>query len=85
MRMRNFTSIQHTIARPYITNLLGAYASEGLCSPTGSPQQPSAYAVPLTHCTDVPWQGFNDQEIVALSGAHALGRCHTDRSGYVSA
>lgn len=26
-------------------------------------------------------QGFNDQEIVALSGAHALGRCHTDRSG----
>ncbi|KAK9807871.1 hypothetical protein WJX72_011750 [[Myrmecia] bisecta] len=28
--------------------------------------------------------GFNDQEIVALSGAHALGRCHTDRSGYVN-
>jgi cytochrome c peroxidase len=26
--------------------------------------------------------GFNDQEMVALSGAHALGRCHTDRSGY---
>jgi len=26
--------------------------------------------------------GFNDQEIVALSGAHALGRAHTDRSGY---
>ncbi|KAF8658276.1 hypothetical protein AX16_002052 [Volvariella volvacea WC 439] len=26
--------------------------------------------------------GFNDQEIVALSGAHALGRCHRDRSGY---
>lgn len=22
------------------------------------------------------------QEIVALSGAHALGRCHTDRSGF---
>lgn len=21
--------------------------------------------------------GFNDQEIVALSGAHAMGRCHT--------
>jgi len=28
--------------------------------------------------------GFNDQEIVALSGAHALGRCHPDRSGFVS-
>lgn len=26
--------------------------------------------------------GFNDREIVALSGAHALGRCHKDRSGY---
>ncbi|KFH45785.1 Cytochrome c peroxidase-like protein [Hapsidospora chrysogenum ATCC 11550] len=26
--------------------------------------------------------GFNDQEIVALSGAHALGRTHADRSGY---
>lgn len=26
--------------------------------------------------------GFNDQETVALIGAHALGRCHTDRSGY---
>jgi cytochrome c peroxidase len=26
--------------------------------------------------------GFNDQEIVALSGAHALGRCHGDRSGF---
>ncbi|KAI0968127.1 peroxiredoxin [Xylaria arbuscula] len=26
--------------------------------------------------------GFNDQEIVALSGAHNLGRCHIDRSGF---
>lgn len=26
--------------------------------------------------------GFNDREIVALSGAHCLGRCHTDRSGF---
>jgi cytochrome c peroxidase len=26
--------------------------------------------------------GFNDQEIVALSGAHSLGRCHTTRSGF---
>jgi len=26
--------------------------------------------------------GFFDREIVALSGTHALGRCHTDRSGY---
>lgn len=26
--------------------------------------------------------GFSDKEIVALLGAHAMGRCHTDRSGY---
>ncbi|KAF8320800.1 heme peroxidase [Clavulina sp. PMI_390] len=26
--------------------------------------------------------GFNDQEIVALIGAHAIGRCHPDRSGF---
>ncbi|KAK7181505.1 heme peroxidase [Paraphaeosphaeria sporulosa] len=26
--------------------------------------------------------GFGDKEMVALSGAHALGRCHTDRSGF---
>ncbi|KAI1141882.1 heme peroxidase [Hypoxylon sp. FL0543] len=26
--------------------------------------------------------GFDDREIVALSGAHALGRCHGDRSGF---
>jgi cytochrome c peroxidase len=26
--------------------------------------------------------GFDDREMVALSGAHALGRCHTDRSGF---
>ncbi|KAI0105056.1 peroxiredoxin [Nemania sp. FL0031] len=26
--------------------------------------------------------GFDDREIVALSGAHNLGRCHVDRSGF---
>ena len=27
--------------------------------------------------------GFNDQEIVVLvGGGHAIGRCHTDRSGF---
>jgi cytochrome c peroxidase len=26
--------------------------------------------------------GFDDAEMVALIGAHALGRCHMDRSGY---
>ena len=27
-------------------------------------------------------QGFNDREMVALCGAHAVGRCHTNASGY---
>lgn len=27
--------------------------------------------------------GFSDRELVALSGAHALGRCHAENSGYV--
>ncbi|KAJ6096245.1 Ccp1p [Penicillium sp. IBT 16267x] len=35
------------------------------------------------HVRDVFYRmGFNDQEIVALSGAHTVGRCHTDRSGF---
>ena len=37
----------------------------------------------IQHVRDVFWRmGFCDQEIVALLGAHALGRCHTDASGY---
>ncbi|KAL6784691.1 hypothetical protein ACKKBF_B02810 [Auxenochlorella protothecoides x Auxenochlorella symbiontica] len=36
------------------------------------------------HVRDVFYRmGFNDQEIVALMGAHAIGRCHADRSGFV--
>ena len=27
--------------------------------------------------------GFDDSEIVALSGAHTVGRCHAERSGFV--
>ncbi|RDL36836.1 Peroxidase [Venustampulla echinocandica] len=35
------------------------------------------------HLRDIFYRmGFNDQEIVALSGGHALGRCHSDRSGF---
>jgi len=35
------------------------------------------------HLRDVFYRmGFNDQEIVALSGAHTLGRCHRTRSGF---
>jgi len=35
------------------------------------------------HLRDVFYRmGFDDREIVALSGAHTLGRCHIERSGY---
>lgn len=35
------------------------------------------------HIRDIFYRmGFNDQEIVALIGAHALGRCHSNRSGF---
>jgi len=27
--------------------------------------------------------GFSDMDIVALSGAHVVGRCHSDRSGFI--
>lgn len=37
----------------------------------------------IQHVRDVFYRmGFNDREIVALIGAHALGRCYTSRSGY---
>ncbi|RKO90474.1 putative ascorbate peroxidase [Blyttiomyces helicus] len=35
------------------------------------------------HLRDIFYRmGFNDQEIVALSGAHSLGSMHADRSGF---
>ena len=35
------------------------------------------------HLRDVFYRmGFDDREIVALSGAHTLGRCHKVRSGF---
>jgi cytochrome c peroxidase len=37
----------------------------------------------VQHIRDIFYRmGFNDQEIVALSGAHAMGRCHENASGY---
>jgi len=35
------------------------------------------------HVRDIFYRmGFNDGEIVALIGAHSIGRCHKDRSGF---
>lgn len=51
------------------------------CPPDG--RLPDA-AQGAQHVRDIFYrQGFNDQEIVALvGGGHAIGRCHTDRSGF---
>lgn len=55
-------------------------ADNKTCPPDG--RLPDA-ALGAQHLRDIFYrQGFNDQEIVALSGAHSLGRCHTDRSGF---
>lgn len=36
-----------------------------------------------THVRDIFGRmGFNDREMAALIGAHAVGKCHVDRSGY---
>lgn len=54
--------------------------SADLCPPNGRLPDASQGA---QHLRDVFYRmGFNDQEIVALSGAHTLGHCHVDRSGY---
>lgn len=55
-------------------------ADETSCTPDG--RLPDA-SKDQKHLRDIFYRmGFNDQEIVALSGAHTLGRCHTTRSGY---
>jgi cytochrome c peroxidase len=50
------------------------------CTPDG--RLPDA-AKGQDHVRDIFYRmGFDDQEIVALVGAHAVGRCHTNRSGF---
>lgn len=50
------------------------------CPPDG--RLPDA-AQGASHIRDIFYRmGFDDREIVALVGAHTLGRCHPDRSGY---
>lgn len=51
------------------------------CPPNGRLPDASQGA---THLRDVFGRmGFNDREIVVLSGGHTVGRCHITRSGYV--
>ncbi|KAI9256958.1 cytochrome c peroxidase Ccp1 [Sporodiniella umbellata] len=53
---------------------------ENKCTPDGRLPDGSKR---VDHVRDVFYRmGFNDQEIVALTGAHVLGRCHLERSGF---
>jgi len=53
-------------------------------SPDGRlPDADGRDTTPAQHVRNIFYRmGFNDRDIVALSGAHGLGRCHTDRSGF---
>lgn len=51
--------------------------------PNADSGEPGADPADSQHLRDIFYRmGFNDQEIVCLSGAHALGRCHATASGY---
>jgi len=59
-------------------------ASDKRFSPDGRLPDGCRDDVPLEdHVRNIFYRmGFNDKEIVALSGAHSIGHCHTDRSGF---
>jgi len=60
----------------------GRIDSPGPNSPIPDGRLPDA-GKKADHVRDVFYRmGFTDQEIVALIGAHAVGRCHPDRSGF---
>ncbi len=59
--------------------------TEAACPPDGRLPDADKGQVGKTirHIRDIFYrQGFNDREICALVGAHALGRCHANASGY---
>ena len=57
-------------------------AADGTACPTDGRLPDASQAA--AHLRDIFYRmGFDDKEIVALSGAHTLGRCHADRSGFV--
>lgn len=57
-------------------------ASQESCTPDGRLPDGDKGA---SHIRDVFYRmGFDDRETVALCGAHTLGRCHSDRSGWIN-
>ena len=67
---------------PKVPVEMGRTDAVGDTSPVPNGRLPDA-AQGAQHLRDVFYrQGFNDREIVTLSGAHTLGRCHITRSGF---
>lgn len=51
---------------------------------SGNDSSPAAHGPNVAHAREIFYRmGFDDRELAALLGAHALGRCHPDRSGFV--
>ncbi|KAK9904919.1 hypothetical protein WJX75_005589 [Coccomyxa subellipsoidea] len=51
--------------------------------PSGGPPWHDGAPGPAEHLRNIFYRmGFNDQEIVVLSGGQTLGRCHPERSGF---
>ncbi|KAF0686968.1 Aste57867_21260 [Aphanomyces stellatus] len=72
---------------PEVTFRLGRQdaASGAECTPDGRLPDADKGTKPNTinHVREIFYRmGFNDREIVALIGAHAVGRCYPTRSGY---
>jgi L-ascorbate peroxidase len=61
----------------------GFPGNAGLPDAKGNPGFPCGATTPAAHLRNVfgKKMGFNDQEIVALSGAHTIGRAFKERSG----
>jgi len=66
----------------------GPKSREGFADNTGLPDAKPPFGCgasdPAQHLRNVfgKKMGFTDQEIVALSGAHTVGKCHIERSGF---
>jgi len=76
-------SVKWTPGRVDATKV-ASHTDDNRFSPDGRlPDADGRNTSPAQHLRDIFYRmGFTDQEIVALAGAHSLGRCHTSRSGY---
>lgn len=88
IQMASALSVEHA-GGPVIKMVYGRIDADSPedCAPEGNLPDGNApfhdgATSPAQHLRNIFYRmGFNDQQIVALSGAHTLGRAHKDRSG----